>query len=88
MGRIEGRMLRPLLWLALLTVALLSPGCQTGPETTLFTVSGPGWRVQEGQALWRPRRNPQNRDSWRGVREVWGDVWCNYHAYHHTSRRL
>ena len=25
-------------------------------EKTLFTATGPDWRVQEGQALWRPRR--------------------------------
>jgi hypothetical protein len=37
----------------LLVVLLLSSGCQTATKT-LFTASGPGWRVQEGQALWRP----------------------------------
>lgn len=30
-------------------------GCATAP-TTLFTVSGPGWNVQQGQALWTPRQ--------------------------------
>jgi hypothetical protein len=29
-------------------------GCQTAPQT-LFTVSGPEWHVQQGQALWTPR---------------------------------
>ncbi len=26
-------------------------------QAPLFTASGPGWRVREGQALWRPRRD-------------------------------
>jgi hypothetical protein len=30
-------------------------GCKTVPQN-LFTVSGPGWRIQQGQALWTPRR--------------------------------
>ena len=55
MGLYEGRLLNPALWLALLTVAIFSSGCQT-PTTSLFTAAGPGWRVQEGQALWRPQR--------------------------------
>ena len=55
MGLYEGRLLNPALWLALLTVAIFSSGCQT-PTTYLFTAAGPGWRVQEGQALWRPQR--------------------------------
>jgi len=33
---------------------MLSSGCQTTAQS-LFIASGPGWRVQEGQALWRPR---------------------------------
>ena len=41
------------LWSALLAVLLLSCGCRTTPQN-LFAVSGPGWRVQQGQALWRP----------------------------------
>jgi hypothetical protein len=32
---------------------MLCHGCQTA-GTPLFTASGPGWRVQQGQALWRP----------------------------------
>jgi fermentation-respiration switch protein FrsA (DUF1100 family) len=39
----------------LLAVLVLAAGCQTS-TTSLFTAAGPGWRVQEGQALWRPRR--------------------------------
>jgi hypothetical protein len=33
---------------------MLCGGCQTA-TTSLFTASGAGWRVQQGQALWRPR---------------------------------
>jgi len=48
----------------LLALVILSDGCQTAPES-LFTASGPGWRVQQGQALWRPGR---------GYPEVGGDL--------------
>lgn len=53
--------------LALLTVTV---GCQTA-TTSLFTASGPGWRVQEGQALWRPQR---------GLPEFGGDLTLARHA--------
>ena len=56
MGLYTGRLFRPALWLALLNVVMFSSGCRTTTETSLFTASGPGWHVQEGQALWRPRR--------------------------------
>ena len=29
-------------------------GCQTATQS-LFTATGPGWHVQQGQALWRPK---------------------------------
>jgi hypothetical protein len=51
-GRLSGRAL----WLALLSVLVLCPGCRTATEAPLFAATGPGWRVQEGQALWRPRQ--------------------------------
>ena len=51
----KGRLFRPVLWLALLTIALFSSGCQTATRS-LFTATGPGWHVQECQALWRPGR--------------------------------
>ena len=51
--------------LALLSVAMLSAGCCTAGKTPLFIASGPGWHVQEGQALWRPRQ---------GYPEIGGDV--------------
>lgn len=46
---------RPPGWLApaIFALSLLLCGCQT--PKSLFAVSGPGWRVQQGQALWRPR---------------------------------
>jgi len=31
-------------------------GCASTSQN-LFSVSGPGWRVQKGQTLWRPQRN-------------------------------
>jgi hypothetical protein len=34
---------------------LLLCGCQTTSKN-LFTISGPGWHVRQGQALWRPRQ--------------------------------
>ena len=34
---------------------LLFSGCAT-ETNTLFTVSGPGWHVQQGQALWTPKK--------------------------------
>jgi hypothetical protein len=55
MALYEGRLFRPVLWLALLTIALFSSGCQTATKS-LFAATGPGWHVQEGQALWRPGR--------------------------------
>ena len=39
------------LWLVL---ALLGGGCMTSPDKTLFTTTGPGWTVRQGQAIWRP----------------------------------
>lgn len=39
-------------------------GCQTTTQN-LFTASGPDWRVQQGQALWRPER---------GLPEFGGDL--------------
>jgi hypothetical protein len=45
------------LWLVLLASFVLCSGCRTPRESDLFTTTEPGWRVQEGQALWRPRRS-------------------------------
>jgi hypothetical protein len=46
--------------LALLTYPVLLAGCRTASEAPLITATGTGWRVQEGQALWRPgRRSPE-----------------------------
>jgi hypothetical protein len=42
--------------LSLLIGGFLFTGCRTGTNDSLFTTSGPGWRVQQGQALWRPGR--------------------------------
>jgi hypothetical protein len=59
------------LGLALLASLPLCSGCRTPKESDLFTTTGPGWRVQEGQALWRPRR---------GMPELGGDVVMASHA--------
>jgi len=56
MQRFKARPFSLALRLVLLTVPMLSAGCRTASEAPSFTVTGPGWRVQEGQALWRPGR--------------------------------
>jgi hypothetical protein len=65
MALYKGRLFRPVLWLALLTIAMFSSGCRTTTGTSLFTTSGPGWHAQEGQVLWRPGR---------GLPELGGDL--------------
>ena len=35
---------------------ILLGGCQSA-EKNLFTATGPGWSVQQGQALWQPKKN-------------------------------
>ena len=52
----DGHSCRASLGSALLAILLLGAGCQTATKS-LFTASGPGWRVQEGQALWCPGRD-------------------------------
>lgn len=39
----------------LFTGLMLFCGCATAPQN-LFTISGPGWHVEQGQALWTPKR--------------------------------
>jgi hypothetical protein len=41
------------LWLVLAAFLALG-GCITAPDKILFAVSGPGWTVRQGQAIWRP----------------------------------
>ena len=53
-----------ILQLILLAGLLFFSGCATTPEN-LFTVSGTGWTVQQGQALWTPRR---------GAPQIGGDI--------------
>jgi len=59
-----GRSGRPSLGSVLLAVLLLCGGCRTATKS-LFVASGADWHVQEGQALWRPRR---------GFPELAGDI--------------
>jgi hypothetical protein len=54
----------------ILAALIFAAGCETSTQS-LFTASGPGWRVQEGQALWRPRR---------GLPELAGDLVVVTHA--------
>lgn len=54
--RLSGHSCRASLGSALLAILLLCSGCQTATKS-LFTASGPGWHVQQGQALWRPKRD-------------------------------
>jgi hypothetical protein len=56
MGPLAGRLFCPAFWLALLASLPLCTGCRTPRESDLFATGGPGWRIQEGQALWRPER--------------------------------
>lgn len=53
-----------ILQLFFLASFLFFSGCATTPEN-LFTVSGTGWTVQQGQALWTPRR---------GAPQIGGDL--------------
>jgi hypothetical protein len=62
---LPGRLLRLAVWPALLASLVLPIGCRTPKESHLFTTTEPGWHVQEGQALWRPRR---------GMPELGGDI--------------
>lgn len=50
----NGQLLR-IFQFSLLAAWMVFSGCATTPQN-LFTVSGPGWQVQQGQALWTPRR--------------------------------
>ena len=50
-GRPLGYFLTPVFLAGLLFLC----GCQTSKQS-LFTAAGPGWHVQQGQALWRPQR--------------------------------
>jgi hypothetical protein len=59
----EGHLPRLFLRSVALAVLVLFCGCRT-PQN-LFTASGPGWHVQQGQALWRPKN---------GLPEFGGDL--------------
>lgn len=53
---INMRLLRNGGQLVLLAGLLFLCGCATTSTQSLFTVSGPDWHVQQGQALWTPRK--------------------------------
>ena len=60
----EGHLLRFSLWSVWLATLALLCGCQTTTQS-LFTATGSGWHIQQGQAIWRPER---------GLPEVGGDL--------------
>jgi len=64
MRSFEGHLPRLSLGSVLLAVLMLFCGCRTTTKS-LFTASGSGWHIQEGQALWRPER---------GLPEFGGDL--------------
>jgi hypothetical protein len=43
--------------LLLFAVALLLSGCHTPPLLPPADLAAPGWRVQQGQAVWKPMRS-------------------------------
>ena len=43
--------------IALLIVTVISAGCRTSPPLPAADLSAPGWRVQQGQAVWKPTRS-------------------------------
>lgn len=49
----EGHLPRFFLWSVTLALLTLFCGCRTTTQS-LFTASGPGWHIQQGQALWQP----------------------------------
>ena len=71
MGPFSGRLLCSAFWLAWFAVLPLCSGCRAPRDSDLFVTSGPGWKIQEGQALWRPRR---------GIPELGGDIVMASHA--------
>jgi len=64
MRSFESHLPRPFLWSVWLAVLMLFCGCRTTTQS-LFTASGSGWHVQQGQALWRPKQ---------GLPEFGGDL--------------
>jgi hypothetical protein len=60
----EGHLPRLFLRSVSLAMLTLLCGCQTTTQS-LFTASGPGWHIQQGQALWQPRQ---------GLPEFGGDL--------------
>ena len=60
MQRLKSQLSGAALVLAGLTGLALLTACCTVSKAPLFTATGPGWRVQEGQALWKfSRRAPE-----------------------------
>ena len=56
-------------WLLLVAAGLM--GCRTAPKLPPANLSEPGWKVQQGQAVWLPRR---------GATEIAGELLVATHA--------
>ena len=41
----------------LVLIAVLAAGCRTAPPLAPADFSAPGWRVQQGQAVWKPMKS-------------------------------
>ena len=55
----------PRLFLRSVSLAALTLLCGCRTPQNLFTATGPGWHIQQGQALWRPKS---------GLPEIGGDL--------------
>ena len=52
---------RPSIWLVkvalLLLVAVVGPSCRTFPDMPAVNLAEPGWKMHQGQAVWRSQRD-------------------------------
>lgn len=51
------RLILGLCGVIIVTLVVLTTGCRTSGEAARISNSGPGWRVLNGQAVWRPGFN-------------------------------
>lgn len=56
-------------WVALLVIGVM--GCRSMPKLPPANLSEPGWKVQQGQAVWLPRR---------GEKEIAGELLVATHT--------
>jgi hypothetical protein len=68
-----------MLWLVCLAALHLVAGCCHRGDLSWPAVVGPGWRVQEGQALWRPTsRAPELAGELLMARHLDGRCWLQF----------